>query len=215
MWAFFDKIYLINLKHRRDRLFNSIEQLHKYKIPYDVWEATYEQNGMEGIYLTLTSILKHSLENKYDNILLLEDDFKLLVDPNDYIETCLLQLPEDYDMFYLGANIPTPRDAQYYSQNLIRVTRALALHAVAISAEGMKKILRLPKILPIDLNICTRIHPLGKTFISNPLIATQYEGFSDVMKFPINYKSYIDDRYEHVLKSINYQYEKQGSQSPP
>jgi|ERR1700722_620754 len=203
MWNFFDKIYLINLRHRKDRLFNSAEQFHKYKIPYEVWEATYNQNGTEGIYQTLTAILKDSVEKNYQNILIFEDDFKLLVNPNDYIEKCILQLPENYDMFYLGANIPTPKDAEWFSENLIRVTRALALHAVAISLEGIKKILKLPKMLPVDMQIAGYIHPLGNTYISNPLIASQYEGFSDIEKRPTNYVYYIQDRYEKVLQSIN------------
>ena len=205
MWTnFFDRIFLINLPNRTERKYHSAAQLHKYKIPFEVWDATYDVNGQNGIYLTLMKLFRYCSKLELQNILVFEDDLNIICpEINKVMPAAIDQLPGDYDMLHLGANIPNPHLASWYSENLIRVRRALALHAVAYSLKGMDKILSLPKMLPIDLQIAEFIHPGGDCYVTYPMLVTQRPGYSDIEGRQTTYSCFLEDRYEKLIQHLN------------
>lgn len=205
MWhKFFDRIVVLNLKHRADRLFEVEKEMSKYNISFELVEATYNQDGRVGIYESIKSLFKYSIQENYENILIFEDDVKILrKDFNELMDLCVEQLPEDWKIFHLGANLPDKNKVIQYSDNLLLVKRALALHAVAFSLDAMKSILSLPYQLPIDVTIANWIHPGGGCFCSYPLLATQRPGKSDIMGFSIDYKSLIEDNYKEATSNLS------------
>jgi GR25 family glycosyltransferase involved in LPS biosynthesis len=205
MWHnFFDRIVVLNLKHRRDRLFEVEKEMNKYKIPFELVEAIYHQDGRVGIYESIKSLFRHSIKENQKNILIFEDDVKILrEDFNELMELCVEQLPEDWRIFHLGANLPDKTKVIQYSENLLQVKRALALHAVAFSSDTMKSILTLPYQVPIDITIANWIHSGGGCFCSYPLLATQKPGKSDILGFPIDYKSLIEDNYKEATRNLS------------
>lgn len=201
MWTdFFGQIELINLAHRTDRLLQSMDELRKYGIRPLVCRATKCENGQEGIYKTLRSIFETYVHSGRP-IMVFEDDCQMVVSPTEFrhvIEMAIMELPPDWDMLYLGANLPDPRQVYRYSTHLLRTARALALHAVAYSHKCMKYILSLPPELPIDLQLANTVHPLGKTFVTYPLLCTQRPSFSDIEGKATDYGCFIEDRYKKV-----------------
>jgi len=206
MWTnFFSRIVLINLRSRPDRLIESSLELKRHKIPFEVVNGIKNENGQQGISDTLRGLFRNSLDAGHRNLLVFEDDVQMVVEPEEFervMDLALIELPYNYDMLYLGANLPNPRRVSEYSAHLLRTIRALALHAVAYSRRGMEEILSLEPRLPIDLQIAEEINTAGGSFVTYPLLCTQKESFSDIEKRPTNYACFIEDRYKEVEKYL-------------
>ena len=117
----FDKIFLLNLDKRTDRLDESMKILEKYNLgdklkrfsaiepPQSIKEKKDNKGrgirrGVVGLLLSVVEIIKESKLNNYESILVLEDDF--IFKNEDYSNNIRLQLNNiDWDVFYLGANL--------------------------------------------------------------------------------------------------------------
>lgn len=201
MWTdFFDHIYLINLERRTDRLLQAKWELDKYDIPYQVWEANDREDGRLGIYLSLQRIMQDAFGRQYKNILVFEDDALFLTDPKVFMPWALKDLPTDYDILYLGANLTKGYQPKFHSPNLLYLPRGFSLHACAYSASGIDKVNRLESTdLPVDLAIANKIQPHGKCYATYPMICTQRPGFSDIEKKQTDWGYALQNRfYERV-----------------
>jgi len=203
MWTYyFEKIFLINLASRVDRLMRSCDELRKYDIQFELVRATPHVNGAKGLYLTMIDLFKKCLLEKLKRVLVFEDDVRFVANPNVYMPLCIEQLPDNWLQFYLGANLSKPHLVKRYSENLLETKRAVALHAVAYTAEVMEMIVSLPMQVPLDIQICNFIHPGGRIYHSHPLIASQYAGRSDIEMRNVDYYPFIEHRYHCVLENL-------------
>lgn len=195
MWLnHFDKIYLVNLPARRDRYWISTWELSKYSIPFETVRAIAHPDGREGLYQTMRILFEQAVDKQYKRILVFEDDLKIVGPMDQVMGKCVAQLPEDFDLFYLGCNLAR-RPSHFYSENLLPVTRALSTHAVAYSLEAMKRILSLPKFLPVDLLYADVIQQAGRCYCACPMLVTQYPGFSDIEKRQTDWTHALDERF--------------------
>lgn len=215
MWTtLFDKIYLINLSFRKERLGRSEKELQKFNIPYEIVPAYLDcADGRNGLYTTMIGLFRDALIKGYQHILVFEDDVKILrEDFNEIMDACIEQLPY-YDQLYLGGNIPEKFYAKRYSHNLLKVTRCLSTHAVAYNWRAMEKIINLPKDLPIDKLIADKLHHTENIYFAYPLLCSQYPGYSDIYKCPFDNRELIDGRFEKVDEYLK-QIEKQETRCP-
>lgn len=213
---FFDHTFVVNLEDRPDRLESAKSEMAEHRIPYTVFTACRGTNGQDGIYTTLMKIFRRAI-SRHDakSILVFEDDVRILRNNfNSVIHAATNQLPERWHMLYLGANLPKPELVTRYSENLLRVKRALALHAVAYSREGMEAIMALPKMLPVDLQIANFLQQAGHSYMVYPMLCTQHDGISDIEKTidesgvevgkaVKNDERYISPRYQKVCQQLN------------
>lgn len=209
IWNYFNKIYLINLPSRPDRLQKATQELGAYSIPFEVFPATQHNNGAYGIFLTLKALFTKILSETNPpsplgrgiggGVLIFEDDARFLQNPNDILPHCLAQLPADYDMFFLGCNHKTPME--YYSENLFRVNNAKALHAVSYSLKAMEQLMPCFNKFtePIDRVFIKAIQQKGNCYCANPIIASQYADYSDIEKKYVNYEKAIEKRFEQNI----------------
>ncbi len=209
MWCdFFNKTFLINLPERRDRYWISTWELTRYNIPYEVIRATKNQDGREGLYQTMRQMFERSVQAGYKRILVFEDDVRLVTDPGPVMEKVIPQLPDNWDLLYLGCNLAT-RPTKFYSPNLLPVTRALSTHAVGYSRACMERILSLPKLLPIDNLFCQTIQAAGKSFCVCPFLVSQYAGYSDIEKRDTDWSNVLDKRFAEqvspLIQQCNYE----------
>ncbi len=112
--SYFDKIYLLNLFKRKDRLVSSKDRLDKLNIKYEVFNGTdgsvlnkvlqnlnnpnFTNPSYLGCAISHLSIYQDAILNKYDRILILEDDNLINQNINSYNFT----IPDWSDLFYLG-----------------------------------------------------------------------------------------------------------------
>jgi hypothetical protein len=87
---------------------------------------------------SVNRILKEFWESGKDNLLLLEDDciFRNL----DHLPQALKELPADWDILYLGANLREDQPERY-SGRLFRVKEAWTTHAIAFRRKCVPYIL--------------------------------------------------------------------------
>lgn len=199
---FFSKIYVINLPERTDRLEQTDMEMKKYGIPYQVYPAIKHESGVEGLRLTYMQLLKRCILNSHSHILVFEDDVTFINDPNTFFWKALAQaeLTDKWDMLYLGANTHNPfKEKEDY--NLLPLTSAFGMHAVAYSYWGMTKtyfsILDRPGT-PIDVCVERDVQPRGKCYCAYPLLATQRPSFSDIEKKNVDYDFIVNRFNEHT-----------------
>jgi GR25 family glycosyltransferase involved in LPS biosynthesis len=206
MWTdFFDKILVINLPSRTDRLLQIAEELYKWGIPYELVNATPHENGAEGLRITVEKIFRDAIADNLNSVLIFEDD-AMFVDscgnPNDTMEQVVKQLPPTWQILYLGAQCTNGFKAKT-SSNLLLLDMAFATHAWAISLDGMKEILASGLESPIDNSIVKTVQPNGHTYITYPLLCTQRPGYSDIGRTEINWQPFIEQRYYQKFSESN------------
>lgn len=212
MWnSFFDKIFLVSLIYSgSDRLLRSLNQLVKYEIEGEVFEATFNECGVIGLRDTMIRLFHDCLGKGYGNILVFEDDLEIVSDINYYMPLCLEQLPHDYDLLYLGAYVIRPFKGRY-SENLLLLDKVHTTHAVCYPRKTIEKLLPIFEKhsenpndkTPIDLTILNRIISEGKSYITYPLLVSQQRGYSYIEKKEIDYEKYIVQEYNNQLKKLS------------
>jgi glycosyl transferase family 25 len=145
---YFDRIYCINLDRRPDRWEECQIIFKKMNINVERFSACDGQlidtrygkvyNGELGGTISHTRLVKKIIDEKYDRVLVLEDD----VEFNDNFllktEEVLNELPEKWDILFFGGNHTGGFDK--VSDNLIRVYRTYALHCYALNKTGLNTI---------------------------------------------------------------------------
>lgn len=181
---FFDEVYVINLPHRVDRLEQMDEELHQHGIPFTIWEAIRNDNGVIGLVETMKKLLYNVVEKRQSNVIILEDDASFLVsDPVSFIKEIMPQIPKRYHLFYLGLNLIT-RPTRI-SQNVLKVNDCYSTHAIVYSYEGAKLALDMLNSQPAkayDIMVRENILPLQQCYCTYPMIATQRVSYSDIEK---------------------------------
>lgn len=207
---FFDAIYLINLESSSERLINAVRQLHMYEVPVQVFEATFNENGIIGLRNSMIRLFQECLERNYQNVLVLEDDFLVIGDINTYMPLCLEQLPSNYDLLFLGGYIIRPF-LRKHSENILVLDKILTTHAIAYSKKTIEFLLPLFSKqsenpldkTPIDMVILNRVVSNGNSYITYPLLISQMNGYSYIQKQEINYEKYIEKEYAKHYEKLN------------
>jgi GR25 family glycosyltransferase involved in LPS biosynthesis len=104
---FFDKVIVINLDRRTDRMDKLAPQLEKLDIQYKRFSAVDGKKlDIDPIVAGLQSHLQVMKQIAGQRVLILEDDAQFVEDFNEKFEKVMQTLPEDWDIFYLGALVP-------------------------------------------------------------------------------------------------------------
>lgn len=207
--SYFDAIYLINLLERTDRLEISTAELNKYGIPFTIYSAIKRENGAKGLWLTMLEIFKEFTERSYDRILVFEDDIEFVQDPNEHMPHCLSQLKSlSWHLFHLGPNTHEPLQRVRSRANLLKMNRCRSTHAVAYNRAGVEQIIKTvsgthESLLPehFDVFLEQDIQPLGMSYCSLPMLATQRADHSDIGGKYAD-QSYIITRFAENTKHL-------------
>jgi len=104
---FFDKVIVINLDRRTDRMDKLVPQLEKLDIQYERFSAVDAKKlDIDPVVAGLKSHLQVMKQIAEQRVLILEDDAQFVEDFNEKFEKVMQTLPEDWDIFYLGALVP-------------------------------------------------------------------------------------------------------------
>jgi len=196
----FDKVFCINLEHRVDRLENFISQVEKYDLgPFSVKKAingkhinnlTKLDNGNLGLVLTNKEIILESIENKYNSILVIEDDC-YFTDEILNIDTYFHFLPDDWDMLYMGGNHNTHCGEIYpkkINDKVIKLHNTYTTHFVGIKNSVYNTILNTIDKYEHPLDVMySKIQKEHNVYSFYPAIAKQLNGYSDIQNNSMNY----------------------------
>jgi len=194
-WDFFETIAYINLPERKDRWMQLQEAM--------VWAGVIHPTRKNVLCIPgiiadtpmkgFNQAQRNALESvKQFPVVIFEDD--VTFHDIGHLEAALSELPSDWDILYLGANIigtdlcnwPVP---EYFSSHLRRIKQAWTTHAVCYSAKGRDWILKnwdhtdgqmYDDFLRVNLEKL-------QAFIIYPMIADQRPGFSDIWNRDTHY----------------------------
>lgn len=200
-----DKIVCINLKFRKDRKTFMKRQSRKKNIPnISFYKAIYDkQNGARGCLLSHLNIIKDAKKKNLKNILIIEDDCKFLQNFK------LPNFPENYEMLYLGGNVAEIFEKMTpWSKVSVWTTHSYIMNSsifdlVIESLQNYEQ--------PIDKFYKQHIHINMNSYILNPVLTTQKEGYSDIEKRHMDYtymntiEDIVDIEFaEHEIKDEGY-----------
>lgn len=125
-------------------------------------------------------MIRTAKRSGYRNILLLEDDVVFHESLNEEFNKIIPQIPETWDMLYLGGNHFASRPSKV-TENLYRVRCTVCLHAVAINHTMYDRLIE--KLVdvsrPTDCNYAD-LQKSSNCLVTNPHLAWQRGGYSDV-----------------------------------
>ncbi len=138
----FEAVLYINLKHRKDRKKQILLELDKLNIKKDKIvriEAIYTPfNGHAGCVKSHIKALDYAIENKLQNVLILEDDCYFLKDLEflNYSIFYFFQMVKKWDVFLLGGYFEKTNKSEYPFIN--RVFSSYRAHAYGINNHYLK-----------------------------------------------------------------------------
>ena len=147
-------------------------------------------NGNVGLIMSNIEILKEAKEKNYNSILILEDDC-YFTDEIKNIDSYMDQLPNDWDMFYLGGNHNTVVGSNppiKINEKIVKLHHTFTTHFVAINNTVYDILLeRLSTFVdPIDV-IYTTIQKTHNVYCTSETIAKQINGYSDIENRVVDY----------------------------
>jgi GR25 family glycosyltransferase involved in LPS biosynthesis len=175
----FEKVIVINLAKRPDRMAQIKAQLDAHKITFERFEAI---DGQElGITGVQACALSHRgvIEQYKDagNVFIFEDDAELNEDFEQLWDVFIANLPDDWQMVYLGCN---KIDWQPIAKGIARLSAGIATHAYGAKQSVFDSMIDASKRAePIDLSYM-QLQVSVPTYVAVPSMVGQVPGFSDI-----------------------------------
>jgi len=181
------KTYIINLERRTDRL-------NELKIPFDyeLFVATdghkefnksnhsMDELGQLGCRDSHKRLLSKIYEDGVEHCLIFEDDVELCDNFEFKLEEIIKELPEDWDMVYLGGwNLGEKKS---YTNKLNIAEKVYTTHSYLIRRKFIPLLIdeiNKDEYKKVDV-IFSVLQKQNKCFIASPILCWQRKGFSDV-----------------------------------
>lgn len=205
---YFDKIYVLNLHKRKDRMVDIDNRLRKFGIEYErfgatdgsvikpIWEKFYQDNkyfttpNYLACAISHLSIYKDAIQNNYKRILIVEDD--VVINQNIHSIFDSISIPEWKDIFYLGF-IPLSDDQtmwtynivnNFISDNIFLPKNLWGLYAYGLTNKVMKELISIYDSsfpMEIDRYLVNYIQPRGGSIAISPQLFACQDIYSDNM----------------------------------
>lgn len=112
----FEKIFIINLPFKKDRLNKLLPTLPKSLRNFEIWPAVHGDtvrpplnwhagNGAWGCYRSHMQVLEYCIQHKVSSYLVLEDDALFTEEFDSVLKDTLDNIPEDWQQLYLGGHL--------------------------------------------------------------------------------------------------------------
>ena len=186
---YFDKVIVINLDRRTDRMEKLAPQLEKLDIQYKRFSAVDGKKlDIDPIVAGLRSHLQVMKQIAGQRVLILEDDAQFVEDFNEKFEKVMQTLPEDWDIFYLGALVP--KDV-----GLIRMVNrhwgiqvlTTGSQAYCINPSRLEYFINKLEDYNSYIDIGLRDFAKGlKAYITQPNLVVQFPSYSDLRLKEVN-----------------------------
>jgi hypothetical protein len=182
----FEKVVVINLARRNDRLASITKELNAHNIEFERFEAI---DGRElGISGVAACAMSHrAVIEKYkdcQNIFIFEDDAELKPDFALLWDKFIVNLPDDWQMIYLGCN---RIESNPIADGVARLLQGVATHAYGAKQAIFNDLIQLSQAnQPIDLSYM-QMQVSVPTYMAFPTMVGQVPGFSNIEERFIDY----------------------------
>ena len=178
---YFDKVVVINLDKRTDRLEKITEQLNDLGITFERFSAI-DGTGKNPIIAGRDSHVEVWKQNLGKKVLILEDDAYFVEGFQERFDEVIESLPEDWDIFYLGVLLDKMTgkvikvNNDWYRQIVSTGTQAYCLHPNMMQY-FIDRIEIYDGYIDVGLRILAED---ANAYITQPNLVTQYAGYSDL-----------------------------------
>lgn len=194
-WQYFDSVKILNQASRPDRWDLAEQEFQRIGLStYQKFLSVPADQPYKSFCISQWAMLNSFLESEGGYLLTLEDDviFKNI----DHLGEALMELPDNWDLLYLGANIRGQRPDRH-SKHLGRIRIAYTTHAIAYSRKMVEYIVGNYNPYNYEMyDSWLSDNVLGKfrCFIVNPMVAFQRPGIhSDLWGIVTDYTSCFED----------------------
>lgn len=196
-WSLIKSFYCLNLNKNPQRWENCVDEFIKVGIDYVERIITHEGTNR---YLSFNHAHYDAIKKGYETgepFCIFEDDV-IFDDRWKVLEEATTQLPEVWDLLYLGANI-TGYDNNVWqmphrmTDNLVRLYNAWMTHCIVYSNKMAKWVLDNfdPDTFPVyDEWLRINAMPMKEVYLINPMVCYQRPGYSDVSQMDVAYGSH-------------------------
>jgi len=222
----FDKIYYLNLDSREDRKNRIEDHFNKFKITVERIPGTIitpEQvndynKGMVldeynlglapariGCAVTQLKAIQAAKDAGAKNVLIFEDDAFIFEEHIEALKEALKELEylPKWDMLFLGANVLSP--IHQIAPHVGKMTGAYCAHAYVVNAHFFDKMLeyKYEQFKAYDEYIFNEMrNPNYNIYAVLPIIATQYESYSNIEGKDVNYRDVLVNSYKGNINKI-------------
>jgi hypothetical protein len=192
-------VAVIGLEERHDRWERCEKIFKKYNIsPVTHYETECDYNDKHRHYMKDFLQLLRVRGRERDALCFFEDDFELVEGWEDVLKNAYIDLPQGWDMLYLGCNLTT--DVKVITKNLVKVQGAWLMHATILSKRFVEYILReydLNQIWIIDE--WYRQQAIKRQFyMTYPMISYQRTDYSDFTGKYEDYQIFENKYYKRI-----------------
>lgn len=179
----FDRIVVLNLDKRTDRLEHFDKQAKELGFTYERFSA-YEADPPKFIARDACKkghqeIIKKAIDDEVNNLLIFEDDALFVEDFNAKLSVVYDRIPKGWDMFYLGA---WHHVFKQYDDGVVKMMDSFSAHAYGISRKYLHNAYRSTfHAWPIDMALAAQ-HPHIQAYCAKPALVGQMPGYSDIDK---------------------------------
>ena len=199
--GFFSLITVLNQRSRPDRLKDFEQEASRVGITdYVTVNAVEDPNSYASFNRSVLFILETFVNTGFDRLLFLEDDVVFSDGVQEKFMQAARELPEEWDMIYLGCNI-IGQNVKPYSEHLAITTGAWTTHAVGMTREIARVIVDSkpnPEEGMMDDWFARNIHPSRRSFVCRPMLAVQRPGFSDLWGRPTDYSGIFKEANKKI-----------------
>lgn len=197
---YFDKIYCINLDDRKDRWESCQNKFNTHKLNVERisaikgsdlnldWPPEIKE-GAVGCSLSHLFTMKMAKHLNLNNYLVLEDDIEFDENFNEkFSEIYNNQVPDNWDMLYLGGQHFHGMDLRQVSENVFKCQYTLTTHSFAVKNTVydlfIDKLIDITK--PCDVHFAES-HKDINAYVIIPHLTWQGESYSDVQNANVDY----------------------------
>lgn len=223
----FEKVVVINMDERRDRLDRMQERLASFAIPFERHPAIksrgsrpFKTNGQLGCFLSHTTLWNNIFNSSFNKpVLILEDDCLFRRDFLRFVPDFINFLQYvDWDIAYLGCvlakdikfKITKMKNAVKVAENVIKIDECWGTHAYFINPASLNFLTKIfPALIKLSWigashldGLLNLYYPQLNRYVVYPTLVIQENGFSNVSNKHINReKEYDQSFWENINDS--------------
>jgi hypothetical protein len=190
--SFFDRVVLINLARRPDRLERFTAQAKAIGLEFERFEAVDAQRENltppQACAASHREVVTRAKADGVGRLLVFEDDARFVPHFKDACEVVLASVPSDWQMFYLGS---WPHSIIPVNTLVARTEGTICTHAFGFKSDVFDAVIESSLgPTPIDNELSIR-HGQMRTYMAHPGLVTQEPGFSDIRNTETDYTAFI------------------------
>jgi len=197
--------YCISLESREDRWKLARFEFNRQGLSVHKVSAIKANPGWVGCRDSHLNVLSFAKDNAGEMFCVFEDDVTFLDNFHNSLGKAMSQLPEHWDVLYLGSNLQSP--VTRHSENLFKINEAWCAHAVIYNnrEEGVVDYIlqHRPEIRKFDVFLSKEVNNKFNCFVIYPMLCDQRVSpsdiceLTDVSQIQKNYNKFINDAIEH------------------